>query len=160
VGNIFHCTEGVMVVPSYSQAVAFDLDGKKIKEWKGGEDHFGNFVKAVRSRKVEDLNADIEEGHLSSALCHLGNISYRLGTLAPLSAQVKEFASDKEAAETLERMRQHLADNKVPPDRTQCRVGRKLAIDPKAERFVGDKEADKMLTREYRKGFEVPAKIG
>ena len=34
-------------------------------------------------------------------------------------------------------------------------VGRKLAFDPKSERFVDDKEADAMLTREYRKGFEV-----
>ena len=39
------------------------------------------------------------------------------------------------------------------------RVGRKLKFDPKTETFVGDKEADAMLTREYRKGFEVPAKV-
>ena len=56
---------------------------KQIKKFSGaGEDeggHFGNFIKAVRSRKKEDLKADILEGHLSSALCHTGNISYRLG---------------------------------------------------------------------------------
>ena len=40
-------------------------------------------------------------------------------------------------------------------DQTAYQVGRKLAIDPKNERFVHDKEADAMLTREYRKGFEI-----
>jgi hypothetical protein len=35
-------------------------------------------------------------------------------------------------------------------------VGRQLAFDGKKEQFVNDKEADKLLTREYRKGFEVP----
>ncbi len=55
---------------------------RKSTKFNGGDDqyHFDNFVKAVRSRKVEDLNGDIAEGHLSAALCHLANISYRLGT--------------------------------------------------------------------------------
>jgi hypothetical protein len=47
----------------------------------------------------------------------------------------------------------------VPLDRTPCRVGRKLPIDARTETFIDDKEADRLLTREYRKGFEVPAKI-
>ena len=52
---------------SYDTGLAFDRDGKQIREFKGEADHFANFLKAVRSRKHEDLNADIEEGHLSSA---------------------------------------------------------------------------------------------
>ena len=50
-----------------------------IKEFKGGGDHYGNFVEAVRSRKAETLNADAFQGHLSAALAHLANISYYLG---------------------------------------------------------------------------------
>ena len=38
-----------------------------------------NFIKAVKSRKREDLNAEVLEGHLSAAICHTGNISYELG---------------------------------------------------------------------------------
>src|SRR2546430_11427994 len=41
---------------------------------------FANFIACVRSRKPEDLVAPLIEGHYSSALCHLGNISYRLGS--------------------------------------------------------------------------------
>ena len=35
-------------------------------------------------------------------------------------------------------------------DKTTYRMGRTLTIDPKAERFIGDPEADKLLTQEYR----------
>ena len=58
-------------------------------ERRPGNGHFGNFIAAVRSRKVEDLNADILEGHYSAALCHLANISYRLGQEVPVQ-QVDE----------------------------------------------------------------------
>jgi predicted dehydrogenase len=159
VGNIFYGTEGVLVVPSYTHATALNKSGEVIKEFKGSENHFGNFIKAVRSRKMSDLNADILEGHLSSALCHLGNVSYRLGTLAPFSNDSKAFGDDKEAYETFARMQEHLKDNKVALETTDYRVGRKLKIDPKTERFIGDTEADAMLTREHRKGFVVPEKV-
>jgi predicted dehydrogenase len=159
VGNIWYGSEGYMVAPSYSKAIVYDNDGKKVKEFGGGENHFGNFVKAVRSRKFSDLNADILEGHLSSALCHLGNVSYRLGTLAPFSKESKAFGDDKQAYETFARMMEHLKENNVPLDKTEYRVGRKLTLSPELETFIGDKEANAMLTREYRKGFEVPEKV-
>ncbi len=80
VGNIFEGTDGYVMMTSYEAGAAFDKDGNQVAKFKGGGDHFANFITAVRSRKIEDLNADILEGHLSSALCHLGNISYRLGS--------------------------------------------------------------------------------
>jgi hypothetical protein len=158
VGNIFHCENGIVVCPNYFSGVAFDNDGKQLAKFTGQASHFENFLKAVRSRKETDLNADILEGHLSSALCHLGNVSYRLGEL---QASVKDsvFAGNAEGAEALARMQKHLQDNKVELDKTQLRVGRKLKLNVETESFVNDKEADKLLTREYRKGFEVPSKI-
>jgi predicted dehydrogenase len=160
VGNIFYGTEGLLVCPSYTGGVALTPNGEVIQEFKGGDDHFGNFVKAVRSRRVEDLNADILEGHLSSALCHLGNISYRLGGTMPMDRAGKVLGDDKDASSALESMEKHLADAGVPLGEVQLRVGRKLRFDPKTETFLNDKaEADPMLTREYRKGFEVPTKV-
>jgi predicted dehydrogenase len=155
VGNIFHCAEGYLVLGSYEGAVAFDPNGQVIKKFGGGGDHFGNFLQAVRNRKMEELHADILEGHLSSALCHLGNTSYRLGKPQPFSQKSKAFGDDKDAYETLARMEEHLKANSVPLDATSYQVGRKLAIDSKAEKFVNDKEADALLTREYRKGFAI-----
>jgi hypothetical protein len=159
IGNIFYGTEGIMVVPDYSKAFVYSLKGEEIKRFTGPEDHFGNFVKAVRSRKMEDLTGDILEGHLSSALCHLGNISYRLGKEAPFNKNGKAFGDNKEAAETFLRMEDHLKDNSVKLDETKYRLGRMLKVEAKTESFVDDKEANAMLTREYRKGFEVPAKL-
>jgi predicted dehydrogenase len=159
VGNVFHCTEGYLVCPSYTGGTAFTPQGEKIKTFSGGDDHFDNFIKAVRSRKIEHLNADILEGHLSSALCHLGNVSYRLGSEQPFNKESKALGDDKEAVATFERLKDHLKDNSINLSETNYRVGRRLAIDPKTETFIKDKEADALLTREYRKGFEVPAKV-
>jgi hypothetical protein len=159
VGNVFHCSEGYLVFPGYTSAVAYNNDGGVIRRFQGPEDHFGNFVGAVRSRRREDLNADILEGHLSSALCHLANISYRLGRPEPFNPRTHAFGEDREAYETLARMEEHLRENGVPLDRTTYQVGRRLTVDPRAERFVGDEEANRLLTRHYRSGFEVPARV-
>jgi predicted dehydrogenase len=161
VGNIFYGEKGIMACPSYSAGIVYDLDGNVVQKFTGGGEqaHFDNFVDAVRARKPELLNGHILEGHISSALCHLGNISYRLGTLVPFSKGSQAFGDDKEAGETFARMVDHLKDNKVPLDQTEYHLGRKLMIEPKTESFVKDKEADAMLFREYRKGFEVPEKV-
>src|SRR6202040_4240221 len=109
---------------------------------RGGVDHFDNFIQAVHSRKPENLNADVLEGHLSSALCHLGNISYRLGGLQPFGQKTKAFGDDKEAYETLARTEDHLKSNDLKLADMSYHIGPKLAFDPKAETFVGDPDAD------------------
>jgi len=161
VGVIYEGDKGYVVMTSYHSGAAFDRDGNKVNEFKGQADHFGNFIKAVRSRKIEDLNADIEEGHLSSALCHTGNISYRLGSPVDAKDLEKNIAMIKtsdNAQETLERTLAHLKDNKVDLSSTKITLGEQLQFDPSAETFVDNEAADKMLTREYRKPFIVPDK--
>jgi len=165
VGNIFFGSEGIIVCPNYTSGILLDKEGKVVKQFKGegnDDNHFGNFIKAVKSRNVKDLNADIEEGHLSSALCHLANISYRLGQEMPIE-KTRDFTSNKDAAEAFDRMIAHLKDNKVDVSTALGRSGPLLQIDPKTETFTGSDpskvQANAMLTRQYRKGFEVPAKI-
>jgi predicted dehydrogenase len=155
VGNVFYGSEGYLVLTGYDGGAAFDLKGNLIQKFKGGGDHFDNFVQAVRSRKHEDLSADILEGHLSSALCHLGNISYRLGSRMSLSEARSRLRGDEDLA-TFERFLEHLKDNKLPED-TEIALGANLAFDPKKEVFVGNEKADLMLTREYRAPFVVPS---
>jgi hypothetical protein len=159
VGNIFYGSEGYVVCPSYDSGVVLSPKLDKLETFRGGGDHYGNFVKAVRSRKNADLNADILEGHLSSALCHLGNISYRLGKQESFTAGAQAIGGNKETFETLTRMQEHLKENKVPVEDGTVRIGRKLLINSQAESFVNDKEAEAMLTRNYRKGYEVPARL-
>lgn len=162
VGNIFHLDEGTIAgttfYPKGSDKPA-PLPEVEVKLGPGGG-HMANFIEAVKSRKQSDLNADILEGHYSSALCHLANVSYRLGEKVPFNPKTKALGDDKEAYETLERMEQHLAnDAKLQLDGLQYQLGRKLTVDAASERFTGDEQANKMLFREYRKGFEVPERI-
>jgi hypothetical protein len=136
-----------------------DKDEKEIKRFKGTSSHFANFIDAVRSRKHTDLNGDILEGHLSSALCHTGNISYRLGKSHPAQDIHDEIKGNKVLDEAFSRMQEHLAANKVDLGKTPATLGAALNMDPKTEKFIGNAAADAMLTREYRKPFVVPEKV-
>ena len=160
IGVIFEGSEGYVVIPSYSSATAFDKDGKVIKTFNGDGDHFGNFIKGVRSRKVEDLNCDIEEGHISSALCHMANISYQLGSVASTAECLERLAALKtndDVKDTFARTAEHLADNKVDLDKSKMIIGPLLSFDPEKETFPENSRANAMLTREYRAPYIVPA---
>jgi predicted dehydrogenase len=74
--------------------------------------HMKNFFEAIRARDHGILHADIEIGAHSAALCHLANISYR--------------------------------------------VGRALRMAQSSGRFLGDEEANALLTRNYREPYVVP----
>ena len=159
VGVIFYGTDGYVVLKSYNGGVALDKDGKEIEKFNAGGDHYDNFMKAVRSRNPKDLNGEILEGHLSSALCHTGNISNLLGDKIPVSEIKKRLAdvkTNEDTAATCDRVRQHLRDNGLDPDKTRLRYGLTLTFDAKTEKFVGNEKATAMLTRESRKPFVVP----
>lgn len=159
VGVIFECEDGYVVVPSYDSGAAFDLKGNMITRFSGGADHFQNFLAAVRSRKYTDLTADIEEGHLSSALCHMGNISYRLGKAMSIEAAKKHLEEVKcqdRVLETFQRTLEHLKENDINLAQLEITVGPELAFDPQTETFVGHADANALLTREYRAPFIVP----
>jgi predicted dehydrogenase len=65
--------------------------------------HFENFIECVRSRKLENLKAPVEEGHFSATLCHLGNISYRVGRSVKFDGAAERFVGDDEADRLLGR---------------------------------------------------------
>jgi len=128
VGNIYHLEAGTIYGADFypkgskEPAPLPDVEAKL----GPGEDNFANFIAAVRSRKVSDLNADVLEGHYSAALCHLANISYRLGEQVPFNPRTRAFGDDKEAYETLARMEEHLAkENGFKLDGMKYQLGRK-----------------------------------
>jgi predicted dehydrogenase len=141
----------------------FDKQGKRIKQFAGtgGKDHQENFIKAVRTRKLSDLSADIEIGHWSSALCHLGNISYRLGQKSS-PAQIKErLQSNPHMTESWERFQSHLKVNEVDLGQELTVLGPSLTLDTARECFVGDwsEMANLLVRRQYREPYVIREKV-
>ncbi|MDZ4287611.1 MAG: Gfo/Idh/MocA family oxidoreductase [Prosthecobacter sp.] len=159
VGVIVECEGGYVVVASYDGATAYDKGGKEIQKWKGADNHFKNFTEACRTRKIEDLNADILEGHLSSALCHTGNISYRLGKKQKPAEIIEGIKSQKGGEESFGRMQEHLAKNEVDITKDLLTLGPILKMDPKTENFIDNDAAQGMIKDKYREPFVVPEQV-
>ena len=104
IGDIFFGTEGILTITSYTDWQTYF--GHKMEpgpKGSGGGDHYANFIEAVRTRDRSSLNAEIEEGHLSSAFCHLGNIALRLGRKLHIDPATESFVDDTEANAMLKR---------------------------------------------------------
>jgi hypothetical protein len=147
----------------------YDNDGKRTsksftgKDYTGigGEGHHQNFIKAVRSHKRSDQNADIEVGHLSAALCHMANTSYRLGKKATPD-EIKSIIGDNaEMMDSFNRMLEHLAANEVDLEKEPITIGPMLTMDPQKEQYIGEysEMANMFLKRNYREPFVVPDKV-
>ncbi len=100
VGNIFYGDKGYMVVKGYDTYETY-LGEKREKgpsRSEGGEltRHFQNWVDAMRARDMIIQNAPVQTGHLSSALAHLGNISFRLGKQLQFDPVAERFMGDSE----------------------------------------------------------------
>ncbi len=164
VGNSYHFEHGVVAGDKFfpqgkkeSQPVPW---AKTEATGRPGGGIFGNFIAAMRSRNHNDLDADILEGHYSSALCHLANISYRLGTLVPFNKERRSLGEDTTFYDALARMEEHLSNgNGVKLDGRKYRLGRTLAFHRAHEHFADDDEANQLLTRNYRKPFVVPERV-
>ena len=160
VGDIIYGTNGFVAIGSdYNTAVAYDKDGKLVKKFKGGGSHFNNFITAVKNRKQSELNCPIIEGHYSAALCHLGNISYRMGQDAPVSSIPKVVSEETDLAEAYKRYEQHLKENMLNLEELTQSVGPKIKFDPQAENFGSNSKANEFLTRDYRAPYVVPATL-
>ena len=152
----FYGSEGII-----ADTNLYDLKGNLVRAFEGkSENHFVNFIKAVRSRKESDLMAPIIEGHQSSALCHLANISYRLGkqtSVNEIAQRLGDMKVHDDVQETLERTRHYLTDAGVDLDKTKLTLGQHLHINADTGGFNdNEREANALLTREYRTPFLLP----
>ena len=158
---VIQCENGYL-----AGSYAYDNDGKLVKKFvnDGGGGHYANFIKAMRSRRAGDLNAEIIEGYRSVVLSHIGNIAHRTGGIFSL-AQIKEaIGGNEEMLDSLERFQSHLEANGVDLSKRQATLGRWLKFDAKSVRFVDNDRtremmANALLARNYRKPFVVPEKV-
>ena len=105
VGNIFYGTEGYMTISGSSFYRTFLGEKREPgpSAENGSNDHFANFIKAVRERNAGILNAPVEHAHKSSAIAHLGNIAYRLGRVLEFDPDSESFVGDEDADRMLKR---------------------------------------------------------
>jgi predicted dehydrogenase len=148
----------------------YDNKGNKIKQFvgDGGASHAANFSQAVRERKASLLNAPIQMGHVSSAACHLGNLSYRLGRQADFAKARDATGGFGRAGETLARIEEHLRVNGVDLAKSPLTVGPQMTIDLKAEtvtELIGPDapkdttEANRLVRGSYRAPFAIPEEV-
>ena len=103
VGVTFYGSEGYMQVKYFGYKTFLGKGREAGPSGSGGPNEYDRFIAGVRSRNREDLGVDIEDGHLSSGLCHLGNIAYRLGRTVNFDPKSETFGSDDEAGAMLSR---------------------------------------------------------
>ena len=161
IGVITYGSKGYVVQSDYGYSAAYDLEGNRIKEFHGSGNHFRNFIDAVAKGDPSAVNADAACGAMSSALSHLGNISYYLGeknkvSVEELKARLREIKSLDNNDETVDRTVEHLRASGVELDKTPMSVGPLLQFDPETKRFTNNEDANAMLTREYRVPYVVP----
>jgi predicted dehydrogenase len=159
IGVVAHCEGGWIRFDGTGGPIhAYDNDDKELRSFSGGGvSHFQNFIDCVRSRKSQDLNGEILEGHLSSACCHMGVASHTLGEAASKEEIRAAIAEDHpHFAAAVERMIVHLEANEVDLLKTPLTLGRRLELDPSSESFIEDEEAAELVDRDYRRSYRVP----
>lgn len=119
IGNLFYGTDGWLELngsdwKAYRQReekpfAGSGMEAESASTGNGGptylaapdsKGHFGNFIDALRSGKWQDLNCDISEGHLSTVLPLIANVSYRVGETLRFNGEFEQFI-DNEAADML-----------------------------------------------------------
>lgn len=154
-GNLIECEGGYLSGGHGPKCTAFDKDGKEIKSFQGSKSHMQSFVDSCHSGKI-DAGRGAESGHLSSALAHVGNISWQLGAPAKPEEILKSITNPI-AADASSRMIAHLEENKIDPTKDLLTLGVPLTLDPAKEVFTGTlaDKANPLLKGTYRKGYEI-----
>jgi predicted dehydrogenase len=103
VGVTFFGSEGYMQVYYFGYRTCLGKEREPGPTAAAASNEYERFIAGVRSRNPDDLGVEIEEGHLSAALCHLGNIAYRLGRTVKFDPASETFPGDAEANALLSR---------------------------------------------------------
>jgi len=150
----FFCEDGIL----YNESI-YDNDGKLVSSFEadksiGPKEHF---ISAIKSRKISDLRIDIEEGHISTAFCHLGNISYKMGEPASLEKIYGIIGGNEFVLNAFEGLKKHLLNHGIDVSKQEIVLGPKLFFNSKNEEFYNSnsKMANLYLKDTYREPFVI-----
>jgi predicted dehydrogenase len=155
IANVIECEGGII-----AESRAIDANNKTIKKFpvNDGKGHMEAFVDAVFDGKLARPDHGVLDGHLSAALAHMANISYRLGKTAGPGEIRERLQGDKRALELNDAFLEHLAANGIDTAKSPVRCGALLTFDPEKEIFTGEfaDEANALATGTYREEFKLP----
>ena len=161
-GNVFMCEDAIVKIQR-GRGWALAHDGTQIKQYQGdaGGGHEANFIDALRSGQRTDLNCEIEIGHLSTAMCHMANLSYRIGNQASVDEIRESVAEHPDAIDTLHAVIDHTRAHHLDLKATPLTLGPRLQFDPDSERFLGSHatDANAQLRYEMRSKFAIPEQV-
>jgi predicted dehydrogenase len=106
-GVEFYGTQGQMFLSRRGKVQVLNERNQKVELAIAGESqndaaHVANFCEAIKG--AARLNAEIEAGHLSASLCHLGNLATRLGRTLRFDPVRERIIGDDEADRLLSRV--------------------------------------------------------
>ncbi len=152
-GVILDCEGGTLAWP-----VAYDAEGKKLKKFSS-DDGFGhrvNWLRAIVDGRPRDVHAPLRNGHLSTACCHLANLSCRLAP-PPTPAELASASSMEATGDLIEQLAAHLDRNGIDLGSTPIELGARLEcgsdgalVGPLAE------AADRLDRRAFRASYPMP----
>lgn len=159
-------SDNLMFTPKDKDAKPVKITGDYEMPRRAGDfndftiDHIANFVDCVRSRKAEELNAPIDEGHRSVCVSLLGNASYRVGSPASTEEIEKAICIHPIAREAYDFTTSNLAAALPGLKNPQFILGSRLRFDGKTETCIDNPEANKLSKRDKcQAGFEIPAEV-
>lgn len=141
VGVVVQCAGGYVAVSENGTAAIYDNDHKRMQALTegGNGEHRRNFVTALQSREV--VHGRVLDSHLSTTLCHLGNISYLFGRDKATAELGEAVRGSRETKDSFDRMLEHLQANNVDVGAVKTTAGPLLQIDRSKELFTGDDPA-------------------
>lgn len=154
-GIIFYGTKGLVIYQDGFASLC-DADGAVISRFEGKqENHYQNFIDSILYGVDKKLAGDLYEGHVSSGLCHLGNISYRLGSMVDdlsISRRVSQLEPPQMIKDLLKRVRSNLRAN---GDDRPLILGDLLQIEKSNGHIRNHPQASELMSKKYRYGFEI-----
>ena len=154
VGNVIECEGGWV-----AEGKAYDKAGQEVAKFEKneGSKHQERWLESIRTGKIA-VTHNALTGHLSAALAHMANHSYRCGAESTIDAIKARIGSNALFTGTFERMVTHLTDNKIALASIKPVLGGTLTFDPVKEVYTGEHAgtANKINMDSYREGFTIP----
>lgn len=150
--------EGEFIGGRFSGAFT-NKQGEIVHRVEGGDDHYQNFIDAVRQNDQTLVRSTLESAFYSSCMSHLANISLLVGREVTSEELATRIQDNPLASECFDRFNQQLQLWEVDFEKTPWQLGSDLTFDSATEQFTAGEnlaEANSLLRRQDRKPYVVP----